>query len=46
MWLRNKKLVYYNNNNENAKLVKHEYEVIRYAYILRDGKYCKLEEKN
>ena len=39
---RKKKLVNYNNKHENAKLVKHNYKVGHYAYILRDGNYQKL----
>ena len=43
MWLRKQKIINYNNKRENAKRVEYDYEIVRYAYILRDGNYRKLE---
>ena len=43
MWLRKQKLINYKNKRKNSKLVKYDYEVGHYAYIIRDVNYHKLE---
>ena len=46
MWLRKQKITNYNNNSENENRVQYNYEVGRYAYIIRDIFYCKVEGEN
>ena len=42
MWLRNRKLIDYNNKGENSKQVQYDYEVVHYTYILRNGNQYKI----
>ena len=43
MWSQKQKRILYNNARENSKRISHDYKVGKYAYILKDGQYRKLE---
>ena len=43
MWIRRQKIINYDNKRENAKRVEYDYGFGKYAYIIRDGNYRKLE---